>query len=194
MRFDLMNPAGYSGGVDNSFMSMPNPQPDFTRALSTFTPPAVVAPSLAPDPAGSLTGLGSFGSYGNMDLGYGLAGAGGGSSFGSGALDWLKSFPNSDWGKAILGSKNTDGSTTMGLGSLALGGASALGNLYMGMKQFGLMKDQLDLAKSSFAKNWDAQKTAINTQLADRQAARVASNSGAYESLDSYMKKNSIKG
>lgn len=107
----------------------------------------------------------------------------------------LKGFPTSEWGKAILGTPAGNGQMgTMGLGNLAIGGLSALSNLWMGMKQLDLQKDQLNFSKDAFAKNWGAQVSTTNNQLADRQAARVASNAGAYESVDSYMKKYGIKG
>lgn len=199
MRFDLMSPPNYSGGANNSFMPLPDPQMDLVRSFSSYLP-ANPASQLTPsvvDPAGSLTGLGSFGSYGAMDAGYSGAGAafgGAGKGMFGDIGETLKNWQNSDWGKAILGSKAADGTSTMGLGSLAIGGASALGNLYMGMKQYGLMEDQLSFAKDSFNKNWEAQKTTTNSQLEDRQAARVASNSSAYQSVGDYMKKNGIKG
>lgn len=115
---------------------------------------------------------------------------------GTGSLTTQANAPSgwSEFMRGMLGGRNADGSSDMGWGGMALGGVSALGNLYMGMKQYGLAKDQLSFQKSAFERNWDAQKTATNAQLQDRQAARVASNAGAYESVDSYMKKNSIKG
>ena len=62
------------------------------------------------------------------------------------------------------------------------------------MKNYGLMKDQLAFSKDSFAKNYEAQRTTTNASLQDRQAARVASNPGAYQSVSDYMAKNGIKG
>lgn len=79
-----------------------------------------------------------------------------------------------------------------GWGSLALGGASLLANGFMGMKQYGLAKDQLKQAKKEFNLNYNAQRQTVNTQLEDRQRARVASNPGAYQSVGDYMKQHAI--
>ena len=102
--------------------------------------------------------------------------------------------PNQSWlsRNAILGGKDGDGNQTNGWGGLALGVARGLGGAYMGMKQYGMAEDMLKENKRQFQLNYDAQKKTLNTQLEDRQRARVASNAGAYESVDSYMKKNGI--
>ena len=78
--------------------------------------------------------------------------------------------------------------------SPVLGAGSALVNAFMGMKQYGLYKDQLAESKRQFGLNYDAQRTTTNTALQDRQIARVASNPGAYESVGAYMQSNGIKG
>lgn len=80
-----------------------------------------------------------------------------------------------------------------GWGGMALGGASAIMSGIMGMKQYGLAKDALAENKRQFALNYDAQKATTNTQLQDRQRARVASNAGAYQSVGDYMNQNGIK-
>jgi hypothetical protein len=104
------------------------------------------------------------------------------------AYDGWKAFQ-----RAVLGGRDQKGNQEMGFGGLAIGGISALGNLYMGMKQYGLAKDQLNFQKSSFERNWEASKSTTNSALEDRQKARVASNPGAYESVGSYMGKYGIK-
>lgn len=81
-----------------------------------------------------------------------------------------------------------------GWGTPVLGAASGLLNAYMGMKQFGLAKDTLAEGKRQFGLNYDAQRTTTNSQLEDRQRARVSSNPGAYQSVGDYMAANSIKG
>lgn len=78
--------------------------------------------------------------------------------------------------------------------SPVLGAGSALVNAFMGMKQYGLYKDQLAESKRQFGLNYDAQRTTTNTALQDRQIARVASNPGAYQSVGAYMSANGIKG
>lgn len=64
--------------------------------------------------------------------------------------------------------------------------------LLLGMKQYGLAKDQLDENKRRYYQNYNAQRTTTNAQLEDQQRARVASNPGAYQSVDAYMNKNRI--
>lgn len=96
---------------------------------------------------------------------------------------------------SFLNQYNGDGKMTgQGWGVPALGAAQGLFSAYMGMKQYGLMKDQLSESKRQFGLNFDAQKNTTNAQLEDRQKARVASNPGAYESVDSYMDKYKVKG
>ena len=80
-----------------------------------------------------------------------------------------------------------------GWGNLALSGVSAGLQGFMGMKQLGLAKDQLDLQKQSFNKNYGAQKQTTNTQLRDRQRRRYAEQPDSYVSPDEYMKQNGIK-
>lgn len=107
-------------------------------------------------------------SYGQM--GPALPGAGGGSI--------LDSFLTKDGNQ--------------GWGTTAMGAASGLYNAWMGMKQYGLAKDTLDTNKQQFAQNFAAQQKMTNSRLEDRQAARVASNPGAYQSVGDYMKKNGV--
>lgn len=76
------------------------------------------------------------------------------------------------------------GSQKLGVGIQA---GSALLNGFMGMKQYGLAKDQLKFQKTSFNKNYQNQVGETNRRLEDRQAARVASNPGAYQSVSDYM-------
>lgn len=80
-----------------------------------------------------------------------------------------------------------------GWGNLALGAASGLGGLLMGMKQYGLARDALSQSQSQFDKNYAAQRQTINTQLEDRQRARVAATNGGAESVESYLERNRIR-
>lgn len=84
--------------------------------------------------------------------------------------------------------------TGQGWGGLALGVGQGLLSAYMGMKQYGLYKDQLNESKRQFGLNFDAQKRTTNAQLEDRQRARLAANPGAYESVADYMSKYGIQG
>lgn len=80
-----------------------------------------------------------------------------------------------------------------GWGNMALSGAQGLLSAWMGMQQYGLAKDQLKEGKRQFGLNYEAQRSTTNSQLEDRQRARVASNPGAYQSVGDYMDKNGIK-
>ena len=93
----------------------------------------------------------------------------------------------------FLSSRNTDGTMSQGWGGLALGGAQALGSLYMGMKQYGLAKETLANNKAQFERNFAAQRQTTNSALEDRQRARVASNPGAYQSVGDYMNQNEVR-
>ena len=77
-------------------------------------------------------------------------------------------------------------------GAPAIGAASALMNGYLGMQNYGLAKDQFNFQKDAFNKNWAAQSKLTNASLSDRQAARVASNPTAYQSVSDYMKANGV--
>ena len=93
----------------------------------------------------------------------------------------------------VLGSTDTKtGLRTDGWGGMALSAAGGLFNAYMGMKQYGLSKNQMNFQKDAFERNYASQRTSLNTQLEDRQRARVASNAGAYQSVGDYMAKNRI--
>lgn len=79
-----------------------------------------------------------------------------------------------------------------GWGGMALGVGQGLANAYMGMKQYGLAKDTFNQNKLQFEKNLANQTKLTNSQLEDRQAARVASNPGGYQSVSDYMKKYGV--
>lgn len=79
-----------------------------------------------------------------------------------------------------------------GWGNLALGALQGIGGAYMGMKQYGLAKDALAQSQAQFDKNYNAQRQSTNTQLEDRQRARVAATDGRAESVESYMNRNRI--
>lgn len=76
----------------------------------------------------------------------------------------------------------------------ALGIANSLMGAYLGMQQYGLAKKTLAENKRQFNLNFDAQRSTVNSQLADRQRARVASNPTAYQSVSDYMGQYGIKG
>lgn len=83
--------------------------------------------------------------------------------------------------------------TQQGWGGTALGAAQGLFSGYLGMKQYGMAKEKLAESKRQFELNYAAQKTLTNSQLEDRQRARVASNPGAYQSVGDYMNQNGVR-
>ena len=94
---------------------------------------------------------------------------------------------------SFLQQRNTDGTTSGGYGTAALGVLQGVGGLYLGMQQYNLAKDSLALQKDSFNRQFDVNKNLTNSRLEDRQRARVAANSGAYQSVGDYMNKNGVK-
>ena len=84
---------------------------------------------------------------------------------------------------SFMGGANADGIKSNGWGGLALGGLQGLGNLYMGMQQYGLARDQLQFSKDAFNKNYGAQKITTNNQIRSRNFARNAANPGMYQNM-----------
>jgi hypothetical protein len=112
---------------------------------------------------------------------------------GKGGLEGLfKSWMGAGNFKDAFGGTNADGTKDTGYGGAVLGGLQSLASLWSGMKQYGLQKEQLAFAKDAFNKNYNNQVQTTNTQLEDRQKARVASNPNAYQSVGDYMAKNRL--
>lgn len=80
---------------------------------------------------------------------------------------------------------------TDGWGTPAIGLLSGLGQLFMGMKQYGLAKSMVADARSQFERNYNTQRQVLNTRMEDRQRAKVAANKKA-ESVESYMNRNRV--
>lgn len=81
-------------------------------------------------------------------------------------------------------------------GSTITGGLQAAAGLwgsYNGMQQTKLAKQQMANSLNQWNKSYTNQVASYNTRLEDRQRARVGANPNAYESVDSYMAKNSLK-
>ena len=141
------------------------------------------------NPAGPFTGGNS---YGNLtgQMGFNMPGTTGpalgmgGPVMGGGGPSFMD---------GMLGYRSKDGSASAGWGGLALGAAQGLFNGWMGMKQYGLAKDQFKFQKQAYGENLKNQKQTLNTELEDRQRSRVASNSSAYQSVGDYMNKNGLK-
>lgn len=94
---------------------------------------------------------------------------------------------------SALQQRNIDGTTSGGYLQAGMGVAQGLGNLYLGMQQYNLAKDSLANNKAQFERQFTVNKGLTNSRLEDRQRARVASNSGAYQSVGDYMNQNGVK-
>ena len=164
-------------------LSMWLTQPRSTPSLIPQTQPRLfpMASASAPVAAPALPTYGVVSAYGpdNIDVGSSWKHAAGSIPATSG-IDWGSS-------KFWLGDRNQPGAA-----GLALGGANFLMNSLLGWQQLGVAKDSLAASKEQFAKNFAAQQKTINTQLEDRQRARVASNAGAYQSVGDYMAQNRV--
>ena len=113
----------------------------------------------------------SIGESMGMDMSTGNYGGGGGML--SQANNWMSN--NADLLKSGIG--------------LLTGGMGA----WNGMQQNKLMRQNMNQQAGQFREQMDLSKQNLNRNIEDRQRARVASNSQAYESVDSYMKKYGVK-
>lgn len=91
------------------------------------------------------------------------------------------------WSDRLFGTDGKGG-MAMPLFNLAKTGAQT----YLGLKQLGVAEDTLDFQKNAFSKQFGNQASLVNTQLRDRQRARVARNPGAI-SVDEYMRQNAVQ-
>ena len=94
--------------------------------------------------------------------------------------------------QGFFGGKDSFGNTSMGWGPALFGMGKSIFDGWMGLQQLDLVKDNLDFQKDAFSKQFENQRTLTNSELRDRQAARVASNPTAYQSVDDYMKANGV--
>ena len=130
----------------------------------------------------------------------GMAQYGSGSNIMSGGFNTTGGFgidPNSPWSgmdKWFGGSRMTTAGrqATPGILPSAVGAIGGLANVYLGMKNYGLAKKAFRENRRQFQLNYDAMKQNYNTDIEDRQRARVASNPSFYESVGSYMDRNRI--
>lgn len=95
--------------------------------------------------------------------------------------------------QTLLGGKLADGSMINGMLPTGLGLANSLFSGWMGMKNYGLAKDQLKFAKSSFNKNFQAQANLINSELEDRQRKRVRTDPDKAQGVAEYMSQYGVK-
>jgi hypothetical protein len=90
------------------------------------------------------------------------------------------------------GTDPNSGISTGGWAPVALGAGQAIFGALQGNKAMGLAEKQFKEGQRQFDLNFGAQRQTINTQLEDRQRARVASNANAYENTADYLKKNKV--
>jgi hypothetical protein len=98
-------------------------------------------------------------------------------------------FHDTPWATSL---NNKTGMKTQGLFDMGLGAAQGLLGAYLGFQNLGIAKDTLSQNKRAFDLNFNAQRNLTNSRLQDRQAARVAANPTAYQSVADYMKTNGI--
>jgi len=96
------------------------------------------------------------------------------------------------WFESFMGYKDPTGFQTMGWGPAVFGMGKSLFDGWLGMEKLDLAKDSLNFQKDAFSKQFENQRTLTNAELRDRQAARVASNPTAYQTVDEYMKANGV--
>lgn len=77
-------------------------------------------------------------------------------------------------------------------GKTILGAAQGLGNLFLGMRQYGLAKDALKESRRQFEKNFEAQRKLTNARLMDRQNARRAADPTRHMSAEEYLEKYGV--
>jgi hypothetical protein len=90
------------------------------------------------------------------------------------------------------GTDATTGISSGGWAPVALGAGQAIFGALQGNKATKLAENQFKESVRQFDLNFNAQRKSMNTELEDRQRARVASNAGAYEPVSDYLKKNSV--
>jgi hypothetical protein len=84
-----------------------------------------------------------------------------------------------------------------GAASQGLSGLGALLQAYNGYKQVQLGRDTFNFQKGSYNQDSSNQARLVNSELQDRQAARISSTGnnnagGVYDSLGSYMDRNKV--
>ena len=82
---------------------------------------------------------------------------------------------------------------TQGTGNFMLSGLNSAMNYFMGIKSYNLAKQQIDMQKKEYERNFQAKQQMANSAMEDRQKARVASNPNAYMNVNDYMNKYGIK-
>ena len=95
------------------------------------------------------------------------------------------------WDSAF-GYTDANGSSIAGWGVQGLGAASSLMGMYGGMEQLGLAKKNYALQKQAFEQNYNANRTAYNSAVAN-QWGRAKANGQTAMSESEYMAKYGLK-
>ena len=95
------------------------------------------------------------------------------------------------WDSAF-GYTDANGSSIAGWGTQGLGAASSLMGIYGGMEQLGLAKKNYALQKQAFEQNYNANRTAYNSAVAN-QWGRANANGQTTMSESEYMAKYGLK-
>lgn len=109
------------------------------------------------------------------------------------ALTTTPAATGSDWITTWFGGKDAQtGNLSTGILPVGIGALTGLVGAYTGLEQLQVAKDNLAFQKDAFNKNFANQAKLTNSQLADRQRARVMDSPGAYESVGDYMNKYGV--
>jgi len=126
-------------------------------------------------------------SYSPLSTSWGSSGTSSGTTSGTGSL-W-DSISNLFSG--FSDTTNAQGVTTQGWGNTALSGLSGLAQTWMGFDQLNQSEDQFNFQKDLAIANYNQQASLLNSQLEDRQRARLGSDASTgnsyYSSVSDYM-------
>ena len=110
----------------------------------------------------------------------------------SGTFNFGQSNPVGGAGGAAAGLGAGFGAN-IGTGQLALGGLSALGNLWTAWNATDLAKKQFNFNKQLSSSNFMNQEQTYNTNLADRESSRAAMENLSPAAANAYVSANSLK-
>ena len=99
--------------------------------------------------------------------------------------------PKNTFSNWLWGGKGSDGTRTPAGFSTLFDVAKTGLNAYGGFKQLGLAEDSLNFQKDAFSKQFANQSKLVNSQLRDRQQARLDRNPNNV-SVDDYMKQYGV--
>lgn len=104
-------------------------------------------------------------------------------------------FSGSAWGQTPDAPKTSfwgDGGFNIGSVGTIAQGIGALGSAYLGFKNYGLAKDQLNFSKTAFNANLNNSIRAYNNSLEDRIRGRSSDHAGKEGEVASYLASHSM--